>query len=339
MSTKDEIISKTYYDFGGYGSIARTLKEAREIDPSIKEIDVKTWKDKNLQRKTNLKGQNSFIASEPKQEYQIDLFEMPVSRVADKRFTPTKPKNNRRAGEGVISNRKGVVGKTEKTEKIYRYGLLLVDIFSKFCKVVPIETKTIPEFIESLKTGINDMGGKPETIYCDGEGAIGSNEMKAFLADENIRLIQTRRHASVAERHIRTIKDALFKRMEHLKTDIDDWHTILPPVLLQYNTRMIHSSTGMTPVDAKLPRNESLVKARLEIKRISKRKYPEVKEGDSVKVYQKKDLYEKERVSTWSTQLYKIDTITESHGQTFFTVIPKIPNWNKPLVRSEILLI
>ena len=339
MSTKDEIISKTYYDFGGYGSIARTLKEAREIDPTIKEIDVKTWKDKNLQRKTNLKGQNSFIASEPKQEYQIDLFEMPVSRVADKRFTPTKPKNNRRAGEGVISNRKGVVGKTEKTEKIYRYGLLLVDIFSKFCKVVPIETKTIPEFIESLKTGINDMGGKPETIYCDGEGAIGSNEMKAFLADENIRLIQTRRHAAVAERHIRTIKDLLFKRMEHLKTDIDDWHTILPPVLLQYNTRMIHSSMEMTPADAKLPRNESLVKARLEIKRISKRKYPEVKEGDSVKVYQKKDLYEKERVSTWSTQLYKIDTITESHGQTFFTVIPKIPNWNKQLVRSEILLI
>ena len=339
MSTKDEIISKTYYDFGGYGSIARTLKEAREIDPTIKEIDVKTWKDKNLQRKTNLKGQNSFIASEPKQEYQIDLFEMPVSRVADKRFTPTKPKNNRRAGEGVISNRKGVVGKTEKTEKIYRYGLLLVDIFSKFCKVVPIETKTIPEFIESLKTGINDMGGKPETIYCDGEGAIGSNEMKAFLADENIRLIQTRRHAAVAERHIRTIKDLLFKRMEHLKTDIDDWHTILPPVLLQYNTRMIHSSMEMTPADAKLPRNESLVKARLEIKRISKRKYPEVKEGDSVKVYQKKDKLDKERVSTWSSQVYKIDTITESHGQTFFTVIPKIPNWNKDLVRSEILLI
>ena len=339
MSTKDEIISKTYYDFGGYGSIARTLKEAKEIDPSIKAADIQSWKERNLQRKTNLRGHNSFVASESKQEYQIDLFEMPVSRVADKRFTPTKPKNNRRTGEGVISNRKGVVGKTEKTEKIYRYGLLLVDIFSKFCKVVPIETKTIPEFIESLKTGINDMGGKPETIYCDGEGAIGSNEMKAFLADENIRLIQTRRHAAVAERHIRTIKDLLFKRMEHLKTDIDDWHTILPPVLLQYNTRMIHSSMEMTPADAKLPRNESLVKARLEIKRISKRKYPEVKEGDSVKVYQKKDKLDKERVSTWSTQLYKIDTIIESHGQTLYTVTPKIPNWNKDLVRSEILLI
>ena len=202
-----------------------------------------------------------------------------------------------------------------------------------------METKTIPEVVESLKTGIRDMGGKPDTIYCDGEGAIGSNEMKAFLIDENIRLIQTRRHAAVAERTIRTIKDMLFKRMEHLKTDIDEWQTILPPVLIQYNTRMIHSAIGMTPADAKLPRNESLVKARLEIKRISTRKYPDVEVGNSVKVYQKKDTLDKERVSTWSTQVYTISTITESHGQTFFTVPPKIPNWNKQLVRSEILLI
>ena len=112
MSDKDDTISKVYYDMGGYGSITRTLKEAREIDPSIKEIDVKKWKDTNLQRQTNLKGQNSFIASETKQEYQIDLFEMPVSRTIDKRFTPAKPRNNpRRLGEGVLSARKGTIGK------------------------------------------------------------------------------------------------------------------------------------------------------------------------------------------------------------------------------------
>ena len=151
MSTKDDTISKVYHDMGGCGSIARTLKEAKQIDPTIKEADIRKWKDQNLQRKTNVRGQNSFIASKIKQEYQIDLFEMPVSRTIDKRFTPAKPRNNpRRLGEGVLSARKGTIGKLEKKDqKIYRYGLLLVDIFSKFCKVVPIETKTIPEFIES----------------------------------------------------------------------------------------------------------------------------------------------------------------------------------------------
>ena len=51
---KNDIISKVYYDFGGYGSIKRTLAEAREIDPTIKEQDVKDWKGTNICIKTNI---------------------------------------------------------------------------------------------------------------------------------------------------------------------------------------------------------------------------------------------------------------------------------------------
>ena len=35
--------------------------------------DFKEWKAKNVERKTQLKGENSFIASKPYQEYQMDL--------------------------------------------------------------------------------------------------------------------------------------------------------------------------------------------------------------------------------------------------------------------------
>ena len=83
--SKDETIRKVYYDSGALGSIKRTLQDAREIDPSIKEKDVKDWKDRNIQRKINLRGFNSFIASSPKEEYQMDLFEMPVPRYKDVR--------------------------------------------------------------------------------------------------------------------------------------------------------------------------------------------------------------------------------------------------------------
>ena len=51
MEAKDAIIRQAYYDSGALGSIKRTLQEAREIDPSIKEADVKSWKDRNIQRK------------------------------------------------------------------------------------------------------------------------------------------------------------------------------------------------------------------------------------------------------------------------------------------------
>ena len=71
---KNEIISKIYYDPAGFGSVKQTYLEARAKDPSIKYEDVKKWLHKEVEQKKQLKGYNSFIANEPKEEYQIDLF-------------------------------------------------------------------------------------------------------------------------------------------------------------------------------------------------------------------------------------------------------------------------
>ena len=59
------------------------------------------------------------------------------------------------------------------------------------------------------------------------------------------------------------------------------------------------------------------------------RKYPPVSVGDTVKVFQKKDKLDKERVSTWRNENYKIERIDESHGQQFYVVNPKVPQWKK----------
>ena len=65
-------ISKVYNDLSGFGSIQQTLEEASKIDKTITLNDVKAWKGNNIVRKTNLKGYNSYIASEPRGEYQVD---------------------------------------------------------------------------------------------------------------------------------------------------------------------------------------------------------------------------------------------------------------------------
>ena len=74
--TKEEIIRKMYYDPAGFGSIKNTLKDVRKIDKTITEAEVKEFIENNTERKQNLSGYNSFIANEPKQEYQVDLFFM-----------------------------------------------------------------------------------------------------------------------------------------------------------------------------------------------------------------------------------------------------------------------
>ena len=73
---KDKIISQVYNDPPGFGSINNTLKDARKIDPTITLQDVKKWKHNSIERKTQLRGYNSFIAHKPFEEFQVDLFFM-----------------------------------------------------------------------------------------------------------------------------------------------------------------------------------------------------------------------------------------------------------------------
>ena len=73
---KAETIKRIYTDPAGFGSIKNTLKDVRKVDPTITEAEVKEWIENNTERKKNLSGYNRFIANEPKQEYQVDLFFM-----------------------------------------------------------------------------------------------------------------------------------------------------------------------------------------------------------------------------------------------------------------------
>ncbi len=49
----------------------------------------------------------------------------------------------------------------------------------------------------------------------------------------------------------------IYKRVEHNKTE---WYNELYAVLLTYNNKMVHRSTGMTPKQAREPNNSLSVK-------------------------------------------------------------------------------
>ena len=71
---KEEIISKVYYDPGGYGSINETYKDAKEKDSSITLNNIRQWFTKNIARQNNLRRYNTFVAKSPDQEIAVDLF-------------------------------------------------------------------------------------------------------------------------------------------------------------------------------------------------------------------------------------------------------------------------
>ena len=165
-------------------------------------------------------------------------------------------------------------------------------------------------------------------IYSDNETS--QMYMADFFLERKIKYHATRGRAAVAERTIRTFKDMLYKRIGNDKSK--QWTDFIFPILLTYNNKMVHSSTGFTPVDAKKPANHMAVKADMEVKAKHGRKYVEIVVGDFVKIFKKKRTGQKQQVSYWSQATHEIVGISESHGQKFYKVIGQ-----RDLLRHEIL--
>ena len=219
---KDDIISSIYYDRSGYGSVQTTYQDAKKKDKTITVNDVKKWFEKNVEKKKQLSGYNSFVAPCAKYEYEIDLF---------------------------------FISKNDLPNQKFRVRLIMVDVFSKFMAVVAIKSKDPPDGLAGIMEGIQKMGGKPQRFYSDEEGSLTGKVVNEYLEKENIEIHLTRGHPNFAERGIRTFKDKLFKRVEaderKGKENIQ-WTDYIFEIVLTYNNKDKHSTIGMTPQQARM---------------------------------------------------------------------------------------
>ena len=301
MVSLEDCIAKSYYDEeDGFGSMAKTLKDAKKYDNSTTLEDVRNWFAKNIGTKRQLRGYNSFVADEPYFEYQIDIF-----------FFED------------LSKQTGIK---------QPYGLLAVDIFTKYCEVVPIKTKQIDDVLNGLKELIKLMEATPEFIFSDEEGAFVSNKVQQYFRGEGIKHIVTRSHAPVAERMIRTIKDWIYKRVEGLSDP--DWTKHIRQVLNYYNNKHISRATGFTPKQARIAKYRAEIKMKLLMNAKRNRQYPNISVDDKVRLYRKKDKLDKQHVGVWSHTLHTVEKIIEENGQTLY----KIKGYERPFLRSDILL-
>ena len=74
MSEKNNVISKIYFDPGGFGNIKQTFEDARKKDKSITLGDVKEFFRTRVEKKNKAYGFNSSVAPRPYYEYQADFF-------------------------------------------------------------------------------------------------------------------------------------------------------------------------------------------------------------------------------------------------------------------------
>ena len=132
--TKDQIIEHYYEAYNNIGNVEKTWKQAREVDKSITKKDVQDWKRRNYAPLRAHRGLNSYVATEPREEYQMDIMFL-----------------------------KDLEKEIDTEEPLYEAALLMVDIFTKYCWAEPIIGKDT-KYIKAITECMDKMAGKPKMI-------------------------------------------------------------------------------------------------------------------------------------------------------------------------------
>ena len=282
---KQQIIRGVYYDSEtGFGSINNTYQQAKKTLNTITYNDVKEFLERQKSRQTKpYRGFNSYVAHGPLQEIQIDI--------AD--FTRSAEVNNG-----------------------YRYLFVAVDIFTKMCHAVPIKNKEPEESIRAMKEVLNTIG-IPQQIYHDNEGSWSSKEFIRLLNFTKVKQIITSSPPPFAERMVQTIKNMIHTRLDGLEIAEEKWVELLPSVLKKYNNTK-HSTTDLSPNQAKQGKDNVEIWLNIYDKAKFNRKYPPLQIGSSVRVYIKPKTFKKGYESAWSTDVYKVVYISDDKKNNFW---------------------
>ena len=160
--SNEQILSNIYYDLErGYGSARSLYEQSKEEGAVITLEEVKNF----MKRQPNkqIKGYhnyNSYLVPYARAEFQIDIMDM-------NKF---------------------------KQEGEERYGLIVIDAFSRYAYIHPMENKNSEDVLKALKEAFKVMG-EPIEIFSDEDTAFLS-VVKKYLDGLGIVQKTTRTHAN-----------------------------------------------------------------------------------------------------------------------------------------------
>jgi hypothetical protein len=293
---KERVISRIYYDVReGFGSIDATLRRARAVDPTITREDVRRFLNKQEVRQR--KKPNRYNSFVPNS--RLDQIQIDLADFSSRGTT-------------------------------HRYALVAIDSFTKEAAVVPIRDKMSETTAKALDTALDKLG-LPDSLVTD-EGGEFQGAFARRLEYYSLRHQVLRTPPIFVERLIRTIKEKIDVRLR--ARGVHDWTTMLNAVVNQYNHTK-HTTTGMTPLEAREPENEDAVSQALTSHAKNNRKYDPIQVGDTVKVIRKPGKYSefKAGFNNWSEKVYRVTGIRNEQGQSMYS----LQDYPRALLRHELL--
>ena len=191
-----------------------------------------------------------------------------------------------------------------------KYLLGAIDIFTRFVFIEPLKNKTAQSFMNGFKAIMKRAGKFPKRILADKGGEIKNRIFQDYCKQNNILLIHSENltHAPFIERFNRTLKNIMFKFMDHYETD--RYIEALSFLVYSYNHRK-HRMIGMSPAEAEKPGKTSAIR-RMQEKYYAKvrRIKPKFKVGQAVRISKFKDHFDKGYTQQFQEEIYKIKDVS-----------------------------
>jgi len=268
---KNKLLKDIYYDpLHGFNGVDALFRKVKKQGISRKEVAEFLKKQEIVQRtRKQFKSFNSFVATAPLQEMQIDLIYL------------ENPHLNQA-----------------------KYCLTAIDIFSKKATAIPLKRKTGAETADAFKEVLKQLG-VPKLIYSDQGSEFKNKHFEKVLDDNEIKTEWEVNKAPFIERWNQNLKKRLYKYLNsHPK--LKTWINVLPQIVKNYNNT-IHNTTGVKPDDVN-DAIQDWVLFQISKKAKFGRKYGKLEIGDKVRLQLSYD-FKKGYQPKWTKELHTVTKI------------------------------
>lgn len=196
-----------------------------------------------------------------------------------------------------------------------KFMLTVIDCLSRYAWAEPLKNKSAAEVLKAMKKIVSESKRTPDLIWSDAGSEFLNVQFKKWMKDNNISLYHTysENKSAMIERFNRTLKTIMWK--EFTINGNYNWIDIIDDLLETYNNK-VHSSIKMTPTQASMSKNESILLARQnsDHRTFNKAKF---KKGDKVRISYVKGMFEKGYTPKWSWEVYTIEKVHQTKPPTY----------------------
>ena len=201
-----------------------------------------------------------------------------------------------------------IMDKYAKQNKGFGYILNVIDTFSKYVWCIPLKDKKGKTAADAFENIIKKSKRKPNLLHVDMGTEFVNKIFQTMLKKYDIKMYHTysEEKSSIIERFNRTLNQKLkiyFEANDNFK-----WYDILPKVVEEYNTKDVHRTIGMRPIDVNED-NEEEILIKLNKDHKCPKKIPKFKIGDRVRIYAYKNVFTNKYKKNWTNEIFIVDKI------------------------------